>query len=240
MSKKRNGSTKKRIENKHLPNGYLEFQFAKDYIVKGNTEAVIGLLEKLLTTNCRLSAALELLYFYFQKQDIMKFQEYFQILIQEESNKEILNQVKRMCLYLKVKLQKEEIDRTEKNYVERQIIGYREEEMRSFIKQNRCAIPNKLEDNKFLYFWNPDTIIDQVNNNLNKKYVCHTYDAIDYYYVQAEKNGIANDKISSTIEVATIRDTLNIIDMKPSEKDHHRRLLIPKFPMKFDTTDSFY
>lgn len=231
----------KKVKHQALPNGYPEFQFAKDYIIKGHTEAIIGVLEKLLTTNCRLSAAFELLYFHFQRKNIEEFNKYFQILIQEETDKEILNKVARMCIYLKVNVQKERIYRDDKNYLERQIIEYREEEMRNFILQYRCAHPRQLEENKFLYFWNSDEIIDKVHRSSRKFFACHTYDAIDYYYIRAEKNGIINDKVVSTIEVATIRDTLNIIDMKPSFKENHRRLLIPNPPIEFEKVDeSFY
>ncbi len=84
---------------------------------------------------------------------------------------------------------------------------------------------------------NPYELVEKIEENLHANFKNSEYDVYDYYYMRIEKNGIVNNKIVSTVEIMTIKNTMNIIDLKPSDKEKHRRLLTPISPIKLTMQD---
>lgn len=238
MKGKRNGSIKNSCSKKkeHL-NGYEQFLIAKRRILAGDTRCVIKILEDLLTTNFRLSAAFELCYYYFQSKNIDAFDYYYDLLKNEEKDQNILNKIKQMKLYLKVNVLNEKINRQLYSYYESQIILYDKEDLFNHLKIRRFSKEKELQENKFLYFWNPYELVEKIEENLHANFKNSEYDVYDYYYMRIEKNGIVNNKIVSTVEIMTIKNTMNIIDLNPSDKEKHRRLLNPISPIKLTMQD---
>lgn len=142
-----------------------------------------------------------------------------------------------MRLYLKVNILNEKITRNIYPYYERQLIEYQEQERHKYMKEKRFPNSKKLEDNKFFYFWDFEELIEKVEPQLQNKGRCVNYDALDSYYIQIDKIGIAKEKIANVVKVITIRNTNHIIDMLPYENIQHRKLLIPEHPIKLTVVD---
>lgn len=238
MKSKRNGSAKNSPSQKiERYDGYSEFLIVKRMILKGDTKSVIFLLEKLLNSTYRLQALLELCNYYFYNHDVQKFEEYAKVLELEQKDINILDQIKRMRLYLQVNILKKNLTRNIYPYYERQIISYQKEELLAHLKTIRFANPACFEEKKFLYFWDPDEMVAEIGKNLRISQVNWEYDAIDKYYMYLEKCGIAEEKIVSTVEITTVKNTFDIIDLIPSNKEKHRRILIPNPEIKLHMKD---
>jgi len=232
--KKRNGSMKKSPSApKKVESGKEEFFLAKEFIMHGETASILSILLKLLETDYRLSAALELAYYFFQKKEYYLAEPYLNILIEEEKNAMIKAQAKRMKLYLYVICNISPLPRNQESYFDRQIVDYQSEEFLYHLQTKRISFENKYDNNKFYYFLKPDEIVEKVKPYLNNQ-VCHGYDALDTYHMIAYNSGIAADELASTIDIITIRDTKNIVDIYPSNSKS-RRLIKPDHPIDFTT-----
>lgn len=238
MKHHRNGSAKNNSsKQKNYSSSYEQYLVAKRSILAGETESVIELLKSMLETTSRLSASLELCYYYFQKQEVEEFYNYYQLLKKEEKDPMILNQIKQLELYLKINVLHEKLNRNIYPYEESQIIHYEKEDLYKHLKAHRFPKDKQLEDNKFLYFWNMYELVEEIEDNLHLNYKINNYDPFNYYYMLVEKNGIVNGKVTSAIEIKTMKDTFHIVDLKPSSSENHRRLLIPISPIKLTMQD---
>ncbi len=205
--------------------------FAKEQIMKGNTNCVISILLELLETDCRLPAAFELAYFFFQEENYYLAEIYLDIVINEEKNQTIKKQAQRMKLYL----QKKEgifIDPLQEDYYERQIVKYNPDEVCHFLSNHRISEEGKLSEGKFYYFYQAKTILESIKPYLNQRNTLHGYDALDHYHMFIPNAGIIKDTIASTIQITTIRGTFDIVDTKPIEETQ-KRLIIPNPPIEW-------
>lgn len=203
--------------------GYALMLLARGFILNGETDAVIPTLKDALKTDCRLVAALELINYYFHKLDYPNFKIYYELLKKEEKDKNILQQIHRMNLYFSVKVLEEKKNRNLEQYLERQIISYSYAECIDFLEKNRIG----LDKNKLLCTWDSENIYEQVKRNLKKENVINLYDAFDCYFMRISKIGIAEEKVVNAAEIHTVHNTYDIVDIIPSIKSNHRKILIP-------------
>lgn len=209
-------------------NGTDLIYFAKVFILNNEAEAVLKTLEDALKTDCRRIAALELCYYYFKKMDYKNFLVYYDLLSKEEDNLNVRQQVKRMQLYLSCKLLKKREEQYVHDYFESQIVSYSEEKSISYIKENNMA---SWQNDKILDRYQLKEIIEKTKNYLTEKKRMDTYDAFDKYYVEVKDIGVVNNQLSSTLELYTIHNTLDIVSLHPTNQKDLSKILVPKKPI---------